>query len=165
MVASRLSDTSSRFPTILVVDDDPAMLTLCTSCLGNAGFSVLQAGGSAEAQAVCEDYPEKLDLIVLDLVLYPVHIQMDRPFNPLPRMHGDKLLPILRAKRPLTRVLLMSATSVQRLGGRGMGWLVRQYPFLPKPFTAGALVNKVTDVLNSPIPSFKPSYGAWQRHR
>jgi CheY-like chemotaxis protein len=153
--------TSQRSARILIVEDDPITLTLCMACLERAGFLVLKAVGSAEAHDVCAYYPEKLDLILLDLMLYPPQMAMDAPSNPLPRVHGDKLLPLLRAKRPLTRLLLTSATPVQTLGGRGMGWMVRQYPFLGKPFTGEALVTKVTEVLQSTMPSFKPSYGKW----
>jgi CheY-like chemotaxis protein len=151
--------------TILVVEDDPVTRTFCMSCLGKAGFTILEATGSAEAHTICEEHRGKVDLIILDIVLYPIHVEVDEPANTRPRAHGDKLLPILRAKRPLTRLLLMSATSLHTLGGRGMGWLVRQYPFLPKPFTRETFLRTVTKVLESPIPAFKPAYGGWQGRR
>jgi CheY-like chemotaxis protein len=162
MAQSVQEERSAQSARILIVEDDPIILTLCLASLERAGFSVLKAVGSAEAHDVCAYYPEKLDLILLDLMLYPSQMAMDTPSNPVPRVHGDKLLPILRAKRPLTRLLLMSAMSVQTLGGRGMGWMVRQYPFLRKPFTSETLVTKVIEVLQNPMPSFKPSYGTWK---
>jgi DNA-binding response OmpR family regulator len=60
-----------RHPTILVVDDDPDMLSLCATQLGAAGFSVLTAVGSLEAQLISDRYPATIDLVLLDLLLYP----------------------------------------------------------------------------------------------
>lgn len=46
--------------------------------------------GSAEAQATCEVYPTKIDLIVLDALLYPPAVDIDHANNVMPRVHGDK---------------------------------------------------------------------------
>jgi hypothetical protein len=107
--------------------------------------------GSVEAQETCDIYPAKIDLILIDALLYPPAVQVDHPRNLTPRVHGDKLIPILRVKRPLSRILLMSASSPWTLGGRGMNGVIRSYPFLPKPFTKQSLVEKVRDVLASPL--------------
>jgi CheY-like chemotaxis protein len=164
-MAPRAHELASRHATILVVEDDPVTRTLCMSCLKKAGFTILEATGSAEAHIICKEHRGNIDLIILDIVLYPIHVEVDEPANTRLRLHGDTLLPILRVKRPLTRLLLMSATSLHTLGGRGMGWLVRQYPFLLKPFTSETLLRTVTQVLESPIPAFKPAYGGWQGRR
>lgn len=144
--ASR-NDAAPRTPTILVVDDDAVTLKLCATYLEAAGYSVLTADGSSEAQQLCDTYPLKIDLIILDLLLYPPAVQIDHHTNTRPRVHGDKLLSILRMKRPLARVLLVSATSLQTIGSRGMGRLVRQHPFLQKPFTRDVLCEKVQQLL------------------
>lgn len=148
-----------RFPTVLVVDDDADLLNLCAVYLGAAGFSMLRAAGSTEAQEICDTYPAKLDLILLDVMLYPPDVRVDHPQNPRPRLHGDKLLSILRVKRPLTRLMLMSASSPWKLGGRGMSGVLRQYPFIQKPFTKEFLVDKVREVLASPMPARPASFG------
>ncbi|MGZ8423258.1 MAG: hypothetical protein ACXWV7_10015 [Nitrospira sp.] len=128
------------------------MLLLCATHLRSAGYAVLMAFGSAEAQAACEVYPTRIDLIVLDALLYPPTIDVDHDHNVTPRVHGDKLIPLLRLKRPLSRILLMSASSPRTLGGRGMNAALRVYPFLQKPFTKKGLLDKVQDVLASPLP-------------
>jgi CheY-like chemotaxis protein len=138
---------SPRTPTIMVVDDDAVTLKLCATYLEAAGYSVLTADGSSEAQHLCDTYRSKIDLIILDLLLYPPAVQMDHHTNTRPRVHGDKLLSILRMKRPLARVLLVSATPPQTIGARGMGRLVRQHPFLQKPFTRDVLCEKVQQLL------------------
>jgi len=142
--------------TVLIVDDDEDMLELCSITLGAHGFSVLKAIGSAEAHQICADFPAKIDLILIDVMLYPPSVQLDDSKNALPRVHGDKLLPMLRTKRPLTRLLLMSASSPWKLGGRGMAGLLRQYPFLQKPFTGDLLIEKVRATLTGVAPTVKP---------
>ena len=140
---------------VLVVDDDPDLLLLCATHLRSAGYAVLMAQGSAEAQATCEVYPTRIDLILLDALLYPLEVDVDHDHNGTPRVHGDKLIPLLRIKRPLTRFLLMSACTPWTLGGRGMTPVLRAYPFLQKPFTKEALLGKVEEVLAGPLPTLK----------
>ncbi len=122
----------TRDRTILVVDDDPDLFLLCATPLRAAGYAVLMALGSVEAQATCGVYPTRIDLIVLDVLLYPTAVDVDHERNVTPRVHGDKLIPLLRSKRPLSRILLMSASTPWTLGGRGMRSVLRTYPFLQK---------------------------------
>ena len=152
MAESLLDPSGERRFTILIIDDDPLTLALATKVLTQAGHGALGAVGSSEALEACDRYPGKIDLIMLDLVLYPPAINLDTRRSIVPRIHGDKLLPILRLKRPLTRMLLMSAVSQWTLGGRGMGHIVQQYPFLQKPFTAETLLLKIREVLGGPLP-------------
>ncbi len=146
----------SRDRTILVVDDDSDLLLLCATHLRSAGYAVLMALGSAEAQATCEVYPTRIDLILLDALLYPPEVDVHHDRNVTPRVHGDKLIPLLRIKRPLSQFLIMSASNPWTLGGRGMQAVLRTYPFLQKPFTKQALLDKVYEVLASPLPVLKP---------
>ena len=141
--------TTPRPSTILIVDDDVEMLTLCAVKLEAHGFSVLKAIGSAEAHRLCTDHTGKIDLILIDVMLYPPVVQLDNLKNVSPRVHGDKLLPILRTIRPLTPIMLMSASSPWKLGGRGMAGVLRRYPFLQKPFTSDQLLEKVRAILAS----------------
>jgi DNA-binding response OmpR family regulator len=152
MTEKSCAATPSRDVTILVVDDDPEMLLLCATHLCAAGYAVLMALGSAEAQATCEVYPTKIDLIVLDALLYPPAVDIDHDHNMMPRVHGDKLIPRLQIKRPLSRILLMSASKPWMLRERGMHTVLHAYPFLQKPFTKQALLDKVQEVLTSPLP-------------
>jgi CheY-like chemotaxis protein len=152
-------DVPAQDLTVLVVDDDPELLLLCASHLRSTGYAVLMALGSAEAQATCDIYPTKIDLIVIDVLLYPSTVDVDYDRNVMPRVHGDKLIPLLRSKRPLSRILLMSASSPWALGGRGMSGVLRAYPFLPKPFTKQSLLDKVRETLASALPPPKPLLG------
>ncbi len=142
--------------TVLVVDDDPDLLLLCATHLRPGGYIVLMALGSAEAQATCDVYPTKIDLILIDALLYPSVVDVDHDRNVTPRVHGDKLIPLLRIQRPLSRILLMSASTPWSLGGRGMGRVLRVYPFLQKPFTKQTLLDTMQGVLAGPLPVLKP---------
>jgi DNA-binding NtrC family response regulator len=151
-VAPPLSpEVPNRDVTVLVVDDDPDLLLLCATHLRLAGYAVLMASGSVEAQATCDIYPTRIDLILVDVLLYPQSVDVDHERNVSPRVHGDKLVTILRIKRPLSRILLMSASSPLSLGGRGMRGVLRAYPFLQKPFSKQALIGKVREVIRSPL--------------
>jgi DNA-binding NtrC family response regulator len=145
------ADMPPRDVTVLVVDDDPDLLLLCATHLRTAGYAVLMASGSVEAQATCDIYPTRIDLILVDALLYPTEVDVDHDRNVTPRVHGDKLVSILRAKRPLSRILLMSASTTWSLGGRGMSKVLRVYPFLQKPFTKQTLLDTVREVLARPL--------------
>lgn len=156
MTTRASTDMPTQDLTVLLVDEDPDLLILYATHLRSAGYTVLMASGSVEAQATCDIYPSKIDLIVIDVLLYPSTVEVDHDRNVMPRVHGDKLIPLLRAKRPLSRMLLMSASTPWSLGGRAMGRVLRVYPFLQKPFTKQTLLGKVREALASP-PSSKNS--------
>jgi CheY-like chemotaxis protein len=67
--------------TVLVVDDDPDLLLLCATHLRLAGYAVLMASGSVEAQATCDIYPTRIDLILVDVLLYPQAVDVDHDRN------------------------------------------------------------------------------------
>ena len=58
--------------TILVVDDDPSTLLLCSRKLQAEGFQVLQAGGSSEALQLCSQHKGDIHLLLTDLLLPPL---------------------------------------------------------------------------------------------
>ena len=73
-------------------------------------------------------------------------LEHDIDYNQVDLRMGINCFP-LRTKRPLTRLMLRSASPPSKLRNRGMTSLLRQYPFLQKPFTGTALIKKVEDVL------------------
>src|SRR5690349_2499913 len=129
-------------PTVLVVDDDPTVVTLCQKILQQAGCSVLSASGSSEALKICKGHAGPIDVLVTDLVLPPPEFSFASSGNEFPHVHGHELaLRALRMRADL-RVILMSANIESELSGYGIrkGGL----PFLVKPFDASALVSMVT---------------------
>ena len=96
---------------------------------------------------------DDLEMLPLCAVKLEANGFFDNLKNVSPRMHGDKLVAILRTKRPLTPIMLISASWPWKLGGRGMAGVLRQYPFLQKPFTGDLLLEKVRAILAGTEPA------------
>ena len=55
--------------TILLVDDDAMVLTLCQRILHLGGYSVIAAGSGLEALRLMKSSTEKIDLALLDVMM------------------------------------------------------------------------------------------------
>ena len=107
--------------TILVVEDDPAILTLVERLLTSRGHTVLAATDTLQASEAVREHGGPLDLLLTDLIL-----------------SGDSGLDYaksMKAERPGLKVVFMTGwvhrePSAQR---SGLG------PVLRKPFTAQEL--------------------------
>lgn len=146
---------SGTQPTILVVDDELAIVRLCAAILEQAGFTVLKADGSSEALKICTQHEGPIDLLLTDLVLPPPGFQLASGSNQFPHVHGHELAVRAAKIRQGLRVALMSGNPDQELTSHGIkrGSL----PFMKKPFTTDALVAFVREVLASPAPALNPS--------
>ena len=118
-------------PTILLVEDDGTLRAAIRRALLQAGFEVLDAAGGAEALVVNETHPEKIHLLVTDVVM--------------PDVSGRVLADRLRALRPELKVLYMSGSSAETF--RANGGLGSREAFVQKPFTPSALVGAVRGLL------------------
>jgi CheY-like chemotaxis protein len=117
-------------PSILIVENQPAVLALMAEVLRRSGYAVTTAGGGAEALASAEAAGWAVDLLVADLKM--------------PEMTGQELAEDLRRHVPGLRVLYVSAGYADAVVfevGRG------EAHFLPKPFTPSELQAKVKDIL------------------
>lgn len=79
-------------PTVLVVDDDPALQTLFKQFLKKAGFGRIVVGTGAEALSFAEK--QRFDLVFLDLKL--------------PDIPGDELYAKLKAKHPDLPIVIIT---------------------------------------------------------
>ncbi len=148
----------STFPlsttqTILVVDDEISIVSLCSAILKDAGFSVLPATNSAEALKLVKHHHGPIHLLLTDLVMHPPAFSLASGDNELPYVHGHELaVRSLRMRNDL-RVVLISGNVDKDLAGYG----IRRdgLPFLAKPFEARALVALVRMTLNAPAPSIE----------
>lgn len=140
-------------PTILVVDDEPAITKLCKTILQQAGFSVLVAEGSSEALKICTQREGPVDLLLTDLVLPPPGFQLASSSNQFPHVHGHDLVVRALGIRQDLRVILMSGNVDKDLAGYG----IRRgnLPFLAKPFDQQTLVALVQQTLRAPQPSIE----------
>jgi DNA-binding response OmpR family regulator len=105
-------------PTVLVVDDEPAIRLLCRVNLELEGYRVLEAGTLDEARRQLADGD-------VDAVLLDVHVGRER---------GATLLAELAGRVPVAIVSGSSGESVDVSGADAM---------LPKPFTIDELVGVV----------------------
>jgi DNA-binding response OmpR family regulator len=117
--------------TLLLVEDEPAMLNLVAVMLEDLGYTVLKAGSGAEAMRIAESHAGDIDLLVTDVVM--------------PGMNGCDLADRLRSNRPSLRRLFVSgysdeAISVQKSVEAGAH-------FLEKPFTLDDLAARVRTAL------------------
>jgi two-component system cell cycle sensor histidine kinase/response regulator CckA len=118
--------------TILIVDDEPAMLAVASRILRDHGYATLEAGTCDEALALASSHD--FQLLLADSVM--------------PGMSGAALAERIAAVSPGSPVLHMSGNSAgvlspQRIRDRGLA-------FVQKPFTARALLEKVAAVLGAP---------------
>jgi CheY-like chemotaxis protein len=116
--------------TILLVEDEPAMLLLIAKALVGHGYEVLAAHGPLEAIDIASSHHGSLDLLFTDIVM--------------PTMSGRQLAETLTATHPNLRCLFMSAHSPTILRVHGLG---EDAPFIAKPFSLQALATKMREVL------------------
>jgi len=118
--------------TILVVDDNSAVLEAVVAILESAHFHVLSACNGADAVALSEKTKSRIDLLLSDV--------------DMPRMTGPVLGQALKESRPDIHVMLMSG------GGAEGNLLVLNYgwAFIEKPFLNRKLISMIEDVLHSP---------------
>ncbi len=145
---SQLSETS---PTILVVDDEAPITTLCKALLEASGFMVLEADGSSEALKLCTQHRGPIDLLLADLVLPPPSFQLASTANQFPHLNGHDLAVRASMIRSGLRIILMSGNPDKELESHGIKR--GTFPFLAKPFERQDLITAVHHVLAQPAPT------------
>ncbi|MFH1061101.1 MAG: PAS domain S-box protein [Pseudomonadota bacterium] len=119
--------------TVLLVDDEEAILESCGEALVRAGYRVRMAGSGEEALAVLSADPAGVDLVVLDLGM--------------PGMGGLKCLEVIMALGGKVRVLMAtgyaSETVVRQIMALGAGGIIN------KPYGFGQLLHTVRQVLDA----------------
>ena len=148
-----VASPQSTKQTIVVVDDDTAIVHLCVTILSQAGFSVLPATNSSEALKICKNHPGPIHLLLTDLVMAPPEFSFASGDNEFPNVHGHELAVRALHMRKDLRVILMSGNIDEDLAGYG----IRRgnLPFLSKPFEHQALVPLVRQTLHAPPPSIE----------
>ena len=117
--------------TILLVDDEQAILESCQEALEGFGYRVLTAPGGAAALNIFLQDPEALDLVIMDLNM--------------PGMGGLDAMRAMLEARPAARIMVATGNAalgieetVSRMGGAGL---------LPKPYAFSDLLAKIREAL------------------
>ena len=116
-------------PTILVIEDDPAIRRGVVDALEFAGHEILQAGDGPTGLKLALD--AHYQLLLLDLML--------------PGLSGFDILSALREKRPGQAVIILSARGEE--GDRVRGLRMGADDYVVKPFSVRELLARVEAVL------------------
>ena len=119
--------------TILLVDDEKAILDACDAMLQRLGYTVLAAQGGHEALNVYREHGATIDLVILDIIM--------------PDLNGGEVFDRLLAMDPEVRVLLSSGYSIEdqaaEIMARGCDG------FIQKPFQLEELHRQIRELLGS----------------
>jgi two-component system cell cycle sensor histidine kinase/response regulator CckA len=119
--------------TILLVDDDSAVLNCVSEILADSKYNVLTAGSGSEALQQSRNYTGEISLLLSDFQM--------------PGMSGVDLATEMTFDRPHIKVLLMSGFA------EGMLVLNEGWHFLAKPFIASQLRALVAGLVSPDKPS------------
>ena len=128
----RLKPEPGKGETILVVEDESALLTLTTRLLESLGYKVLSASGPKEALQLAETHTGRIDLLLTDVIM--------------PDMNGSDLANQITAVYPEVKNLFMSGYSSNVIAGQGVPG--RGMDFLQKPISIDDLAVKVRQILD-----------------
>ena len=119
--------------TILLVEDEPAVLMMAKGMLQRLGYRVVTAPSGDEAVPVWREQAEKIDLLLTDMVL---------PGS----LNGRELAEQLRQEKPGLKVLYTSGYSMELIGTSLTA--SKNFVFLPKPYHPDTLAQKVRNCLD-----------------
>jgi PAS domain S-box-containing protein len=117
--------------TILLVEDEAALLAVNREFLQSRGYTILEARNAAEALRVSAIHPSAIHLLLTDMVM--------------PGIGGAELAKSILATRPETRVIYMSGYTGETVDRRA---LAADSIFLQKPFGFAALAQAIRSALD-----------------
>ncbi len=126
--------------TILVVEDEPAILKIARIILERRGYLVLSAATPDDAVHLTQTYDGKIDLLMTDVVM--------------PKMNGRDLAEKIKAVFPEIKLLFMSGYSANVVTHQGV--LDDGVAFVQKPFSTKELAGKIRELLDG-SPGIDPS--------
>ncbi len=126
-------ETGHGNETILLVEDEPAILRLSQRVLEALGYTVLTARTPSEAIRLAREHAGRIDLLLTDVVM--------------PEMNGRELARNILAQRPHIKRLFSSGYTANVIAPQGV--LDPGVHFIPKPYSPHALGLKVREALDS----------------
>ena len=122
----------SGHETILLVEDELAILQMTIKMLESKGYTVLAASTPGEAMRLAEIYTGRIELLITDVVM--------------PEMNGRDLARNLLSLYPDLKRLFMSGYTANVIAHHGV--LDPGVHFIQKPFSMSELTAKIRDVLD-----------------
>ncbi|NTW98485.1 MAG: response regulator [Geobacteraceae bacterium] len=122
----------SQGETVLVVEDEPGVLSTSKIILEKLGYKVLTAGTPQEAIRLADEHAGEIHLLITDVVM--------------PKMNGRDLATQLHAAYPDMKIIFMSGYTADIITDQGL--LQEDVDFLQKPFKMKELASKVRAVLD-----------------
>jgi CheY-like chemotaxis protein len=119
--------------TILLVEDEPAILAVGTKILERQGYTVLAAASPDQALRFSRKHAGDIHLLITDVVM--------------PRMNGGDLARNLLARYPDLKCLFMSGYTANVIAHHGV--LDAGVHFIQKPFSIQDLATKVRTALEA----------------
>lgn len=119
--------------TILIVEDEAAILRLTEKILSKAGYTVLAASSPGAAITLARENKTKIQLLISDAIM--------------PEMNGRDLAQLLNTMIPNLKFLLMSGYTTNAISAQGM--LDHGTNFIQKPFSSDGLLVKVRELLEA----------------
>ncbi|MBR9981655.1 MAG: response regulator [Desulfatitalea sp.] len=123
--------TALSHETILLVEDEPAVLRMTTIMLERQGYTVLVARSPGEAIRLAAEHRGRIELLLTDVVM--------------PEMNGRDLAKTLSSIRPSLKRLFMSGYTANIIAQHGV--LDAGEHFIQKPFSLKDLGGKLREVL------------------
>jgi CheY-like chemotaxis protein len=118
--------------TVLLVEDEDAVLRIGKTALEQFRYKVLTANTPGKALVIAEQYKGPIQLLITDVVM--------------PEMNGKELKERIEKLRPHIKVLFMSGYTGNVIVHRGI--LEDNVNFLQKPFSINSLTSKAREVLD-----------------
>jgi signal transduction histidine kinase len=122
----------SGHETILVVEDDEAILRICRTILAGLGYTVLTETDPLRALKLAAQLSPAIDLLLTDTIM--------------PHMNGKELQQAIIKLHPDVKTLFMSGYTSDIIAHQGV--LAEGVNFLQKPFAKEQLAHKVREVLD-----------------
>jgi two-component system, cell cycle sensor histidine kinase and response regulator CckA len=118
--------------TILLVEDEAALLQILREGLAHRGYTVLAASGGEKALELSRQHTGVIDLVLTDIIM--------------PGMSGYEMVSRLVVERPGLRVLYMSGYTADFMARKGLR--IEGTELLSKPFTEDVLQERMRQILD-----------------
>jgi two-component system cell cycle sensor histidine kinase/response regulator CckA len=122
--------------TILLVEDEPTVLSFTTLALEELGYTVLPHGDPVRALEAAKAHEARIDLLLTDVMM--------------PGMNGAELAMELVGRFPSIKVLYPSGYTEDVVLAEGRP--TREVEFVQKPYTLSVLAERIRKMLDGPSP-------------